>query len=48
MISRYETEWWYELLLGTSNDDYPIILRYIEIAKRKIPYFILAFLEEHL
>ncbi|PMC33691.1 hypothetical protein CJ195_27115 [Bacillus sp. UMB0899] len=48
MISRYETEWWYELLLGTSNDDYPIILRYMEIAKRKIPYFILEFLEEHL
>jgi len=48
MISRYETEWWYELLLGLSNDDYPIILRYMEIAKRKIPYFILAFLEEWL
>ncbi len=48
MISRYETEWWYELLLGTSNDDYPIILRYMEVAKRKIPYFILEFLEEHL
>jgi len=48
MISRYETEWWYELLLGVSNDDYPIILRYMEVAKRKIPYFILVFLEEHM
>ncbi len=48
MISRYETEWWYELLLGASNDDYPVILRYMEIAKRKIPFFILTFLEEHL
>ncbi|KKI90943.1 hypothetical protein WQ54_16610 [Bacillus sp. SA1-12] len=48
MISRYETEWWYELLLGASSDDYPFILRYIEIAKRKIPYFILDFLEHNL
>lgn len=48
MISRYETEWWYELLLGASNDDYPFILRYMEIAKRKIPYFILNFLEHNL
>lgn len=48
MISRYETEWWYDLLLGASNDDYPFILRYMEIAKRKIPYFILDFLEHKL
>lgn len=48
MISRYETEWWYELLLGASNDDYPFILRYMEIAKRKIPYYILEFLEHQL
>ncbi|MGM7724839.1 YaaC family protein [Metabacillus sp. Hm71] len=48
MISRYETEWWYELLLGASSDDYPFILRYIEIAKRKIPYFVLNFLEHNL
>lgn len=48
MISRYETEWWYDLLLGASNDDYPFILRYMEIAKRKIPYLILDFLEHKL
>lgn len=48
MISRYETEWWYELLLGATNDDYPFILRYMEIAKRKIPFFILEFLEGRL
>jgi hypothetical protein len=48
MISRYETEWWYELLLGASSNDYPFILRYMEIAKRKIPYFILNFLEHNL
>jgi YaaC-like Protein len=48
MISRYETEWWYDLLLGSSNDDYPFILRYMEIAKRKIPYLVLNFLEHNL
>jgi YaaC-like Protein len=48
MISRYETEWWYDLLMGTTSDDYPIILRYMEIAKRKIPYFILNILEHKL
>lgn len=48
MISRYETEWWYDLLLSTSNDDYPFILRYLEIAKRKIPYLVLDFLKHTL
>jgi hypothetical protein len=48
MISRYETEWWYDLLLNTSNDDYPFILRYLEIAKRKIPYLVLDFLKHTL
>ncbi|WP_226671544.1 YaaC family protein [Metabacillus litoralis] len=48
MISRYETEWWYELLLGATSDDYPFILRYMEIAKRKVPYFIFNFLEMNL
>ncbi|TXC78706.1 hypothetical protein FS935_22590 [Metabacillus litoralis] len=48
MISRYETEWWYELLLGASSDDYPFILRYMEIAKRKVPYLIFNFLESTL
>lgn len=48
MISRYETEWWYEVLLASSNDDYPFILRYMEIAKRKIPFMVLNFLEHNL
>lgn len=48
MISRYETEWWYDLLLSVSNDDYPFILRYLEIAKRKIPYLVLDFLKHTL
>ena len=48
MISRYETEWWYDLLLSMSNDDYPFILRYLEIAKRKIPYLVLDFLKHTL
>ena len=48
MISRYETEWWYDLLLSMSNDDYPFILRYLEIAKQKIPYLVLDFLKHTL
>lgn len=48
MISRYETEWWYDLLLTAPNNDYPFILRYMEIAKRKIPFYILNFLEDML
>ncbi len=48
MISRYETEWWYELLLGMTSDDYPFIIRYMEIVKRKIPLLIFHYLEGNL
>ncbi|MDQ0228660.1 YaaC family protein [Metabacillus niabensis] len=48
MISRYETEWWYDLLLTAPNNDYPFILRYMEIAKKKIPFYIINFLEDML
>ncbi|MDQ0233555.1 YaaC family protein [Metabacillus malikii] len=46
MISRYETEWWYDLLLTAPNSDYPFILRYLEIVKRKIPFFVYEFLKD--
>ncbi|MFC0274859.1 YaaC family protein [Metabacillus herbersteinensis] len=48
MISRYETDWWYDLLLNTNSDDYPFILRYLEVVKRKIPYYTQLFLQSTL
>ncbi|USK33917.1 YaaC family protein [Bacillus sp. F19] len=46
MISRYETEWWYELMLSHSQDDYVFIVRFLEVTKEKIPQFALTFLNE--
>ncbi|MGG4492089.1 YaaC family protein [Metabacillus idriensis] len=46
MISRYETEWWYELMLSHSQDDYVFIVRFLEVTKEKIPQYALAFLNE--
>lgn len=46
MISRYETEWWYELMLSHSQDDYVFIVRFLEVTKEKIPLLALAFLNE--
>ncbi|MGG3892179.1 YaaC family protein [Metabacillus fastidiosus] len=45
MISRYETEWWYDLLLSMSSNDYPFILKYLEICKRKIPHYIWKYID---
>ena len=47
MISRYETEWWYELLHTYSSKDYPFILRFLEVTAQKIPYLISCYLNEH-
>ncbi|WP_180850553.1 YaaC family protein [Bacillus sp. UMB0893] len=44
MISRYETEWWYDLLLSHSNDDYVFIVRFLEVTKDKIPQYVWTFL----
>ncbi|MDA7028642.1 YaaC family protein [Bacillus sp. CLL-7-23] len=40
MIARYETEWWYDLLLQCSSDDYVIIQHFLSIAEEKFPYYI--------
>ncbi|WP_110114885.1 YaaC family protein [Bacillus sp. CGMCC 1.16541] len=45
MISRYETEWWYELLHTYTSKDYPFITQFLSITSDKIPYFLLSFLE---
>lgn len=46
MISRYETEWWYELMLSHSQDDYVFIVRFLEATKDKIPQMALTFLNQ--
>lgn len=40
MIARYETEWWYDLLLQCSSDDYVIIQQFLHITEIKFPYYI--------
>lgn len=46
MISRYETEWWSELLHSYSSNDYPYIHRFLSITADKIPYLLYLFLLE--
>ena len=44
MISRYETDWWYDLLGSYGSEDYPFIYQFLNISAQKIPYYISAFL----
>ncbi|CAM4254021.1 YaaC family protein [Lederbergia lenta] len=44
MISRYETEWWFELLKTTPNTDFPFIETFLTITEEKGPYLILEYL----
>lgn len=37
MISRYETEWWGELLTTKAEIDFPFIERFLEITAEKVP-----------
>lgn len=46
MISRYETEWWFELLKTTPNSDFPFIDTFLTITEEKGPYLILQFLTD--
>ena len=48
MISRYETEWWSELLKMMPNKDYPFIVRFLEITLEKGPFLAYQFLMEQL
>ena len=43
MISRYETDWWYDLLGSYSSEDYPFIYQFLSISAQKIPYYISNF-----
>ncbi|WP_088106154.1 YaaC family protein [Halalkalibacter urbisdiaboli] len=44
MICRYETEWWGELIHTIDGTDLPFILRFLEVAQEKIPYYLFYFL----
>ncbi len=46
MISRYETEWWSELLHSYSSNDYPFIQQFLSITSDKVPYLLYLFLSE--
>lgn len=46
MIARYETEWWYELILQNGSDDYVIIQQFLKIAEKKVPIHITDFLTQ--
>src|SRR5690625_4367714 len=37
MLSRYETEWWGELITTMSSIDYPFIVHFLHNSSRKIP-----------
>ncbi|MEN1966520.1 YaaC family protein [Lentibacillus sp. N15] len=40
MISRYETEWWGELLTAKSDIDFPLIKQFLLTATEKIPFLL--------
>jgi hypothetical protein len=46
MISRYETEWWSELLHGFDSMDYPFIEQFLSITAVKVPYLINQYLQK--
>ncbi|MBM7705102.1 hypothetical protein JOC83_004014 [Bacillus iocasae] len=45
MISRYETEWWYELIHTYTAKDYPFITKFLSVTLDKIPYLLFSFLK---
>ncbi|WP_394239597.1 YaaC family protein [Niallia oryzisoli] len=44
MISRYETEWWSELLKTMPNKDYPFIVQFLKLTAKKGPFLVYQFL----
>ncbi|MBS4221144.1 YaaC family protein [Bacillus sp. FJAT-49711] len=48
MISRYETEWWIDLIKTTPNSDYPIIKSFLEITEKKGPLIVEEYLRKKL
>ncbi|NEU32667.1 hypothetical protein GN156_18265 [bacterium LRH843] len=46
MISRYEAEWWGELLHTFDGMDLPFVLHYLKLAEEKVPKMISTFLNK--
>lgn len=46
MISRYETEWWSELLHGYDSLDYPFIDHFLGVTIQKIPFLFYEYLQQ--
>jgi len=46
MISRYETEWWNELLHSYASDAYPFIVEFLSISASKVPFLLHLYLME--
>lgn len=44
MISRYETEWWSELLHSYSSEAYPFIHKFLSITSEKVPLLLYEYL----
>jgi len=40
MLSRYETEWWGDLLYNMDNIDYPFIKHFLHVTSEKVPIII--------
>lgn len=47
MLSRYETEWWGDILHSYTSEDLVYIRTFLEISKTKIPWLIADFLASH-
>ncbi|WP_227940156.1 YaaC family protein [Alkalihalobacillus deserti] len=46
MICRYEAEWWGDLIHTFDGVDFPFISHYLNVAQRKIPQLVYAFLQQ--
>jgi hypothetical protein len=44
MISRYETEWWSELLHSYSSEAYPFIMKFLSVTSEKVPLLLYEYL----
>ncbi|HLR52820.1 MAG TPA: YaaC family protein [Candidatus Avamphibacillus sp.] len=40
MVSRYETEWWGDLLVTKPEIDFPLILQFLKVTAHKIPFLL--------
>ncbi|WP_174615231.1 YaaC family protein [Virgibacillus ihumii] len=40
MVSRYETEWWGELLTSKAEADFPFIRHFLQVTAEKVPFLV--------